>query len=46
MQEPEVSLRVAMDYIRRGKACADINVSIDGAHGMTETLFSFKMQGR
>ena len=32
MQEPEVSLRIAMKYIREGKTKCDVNVSIDGAH--------------
>ena len=32
MQEPEVSLLIAMAYIRDGKTHSDVTVSIDGAH--------------
>lgn len=41
MQEPEVSLLIAMAYIRDGKACNDIAVSIDGAHIKTSDTIHF-----
>lgn len=41
MQEPEVSLRIAMAYIRNCKTCSDIAVSIDGAHIKTKNTIHF-----
>ena len=41
MQEPEVSLRIAMKYIQEGKACSNIAVSIDGAHIHTNGTIHF-----
>ena len=41
MQEPEVSLRVAMHYIENGKTSADVTVSIDGAHVKTKDVVHF-----
>lgn len=41
MQEPEVSLRIAMAYIRDCKTCSDIAVSIDGAHIKTKNTIHF-----
>ena len=41
MQEPEVSLRIAMSYIRDGKTTNDITVSIDGAHIKTKNTINF-----
>ena len=41
MQEPEVSLRIAMEYIRDGKTCSDVTVSIDGAHIRTKDTVHF-----
>ena len=41
MQEPEVSLRIAMAYIRDGKTHSDITVSIDGAHIKTKDIIHF-----
>ena len=45
MQEPEVSLRIAMNYIRGSKTCANINVSIDGAHVKTKETVHFDIEG-
>lgn len=45
MQEPEVSLRIAMNYIQSGKTCANINVSIDGAHIKTKEAIHFDIDG-
>jgi hypothetical protein len=41
MQEPEVSLQIAMAYIRDGKTHSDITVSIDGAHVKTNNTIHF-----
>ena len=41
MQEPEVSLLIAMKYIRDGKVRNDIAVSIDGAHIKTNKTTHF-----
>ena len=41
MQEPEVSLRIAIKYIQEGKTCSDITVSIDGAHIKTKDTIHF-----
>lgn len=41
MQEPEVSLRIAMKYIHDGKTCSDVTVSIDGAHIKTKDKIHF-----
>lgn len=41
MQEPEVSLLIAMAYIRDGKTQKDITVSIDGAHVQTKSMIHF-----
>lgn len=45
MQEPEVSLRIAMNYIQGGKTCANVNVSIDGAHVKTKETIHFDVEG-
>lgn len=45
MQEPEVSLRIAINYIQSRKTCADINVSIDGAHVKTNGTVHFDIAG-
>ena len=45
MQEPEVSLRIAMNYIQNGKTCANVNVSIDGAHVKTKGTIHFDIEG-
>ena len=41
MQEPEVSLWIAMAYISGGKTQKDITVSIDGAHVQTNGIVHF-----
>ena len=41
MQEPEVSLRIAMHYIESSKTSADVTVSIDGAHVRTKDVAHF-----
>ena len=41
MQEPEVSLRIAMHYIESSKTSADVTVSIDGAHVRTKDVVHF-----
>ena len=41
MQEPEVSLLIAMKYIQDGKTSSDIAVSIDGAHIKTSNAIHF-----
>ena len=41
MQEPEVSLRIAMKYIQEHKTYSDITVSIDGAHIKTKGTIHF-----
>lgn len=41
MQEPEVSLRIAMAYIQDGKTRSDVTVSIDGAHIKTKETIHF-----
>lgn len=38
MQEPEVSLWIAMKYIQEGKTSADVAVLIDGAHIKTKDV--------
>ena len=43
MQEPEVSLRIAMYYIESGKTSADVAVSIDGAHVKTKDTVHFAL---
>ena len=43
MQEPEVSLRIAMRYIQEGKTSADVTVSIDGAHIKTKDTIHFDL---
>lgn len=45
MQEPEVSLRIAISYIQSGRACANVNVSIDGAHIKTKENVHFDIEG-
>ena len=45
MQEPEVSLRIAMYYIQKGETCDDITVSIDGAHIKTKSIVHFDLAG-
>lgn len=41
MQEPEVSLLIAMRYIQEGKTHSDVTVSIDGAHVKTNDTIHF-----
>ena len=41
MQEPEVSLRIAMKFIQENKTCSDIRVSLDGAHIKTKDTIHF-----
>ena len=41
MQEPEVSLLIAMKYIQNGQTSSDIAVSIDGAHIKTSGTIHF-----
>lgn len=41
MTEPEVSLLVALEYIKNGKTHNDITVSIDGAHIKTKNTVHF-----
>ena len=41
MQEPEVSLRIAMAYIKDGKTHSNVTVSIDGAHIKTKDTIHF-----
>ena len=43
MQEPEVSLWIAMNYIRDGLTSADVTVSIDGAHIKTKDATHFDL---
>jgi len=43
MQEPEVSLWIAMKYIQEGKTSADVAVSIDGAHIKTKDVIHFDL---
>ena len=45
MQEPEVSLRIAMYYIESGKTGVDVSVSIDGAHVRTRDIVHFDLIG-
>ena len=45
MQEPEVSLRIAMNYIQGEKTCANVSVSIDGAHVKTKETIHFDVEG-
>ena len=44
MQEPEVSLRVAIFYIRKGYTHQDVSVSIDGAHIQTSGSIHFDIR--
>ena len=41
MTEPEVSLYIAMKYIRSGEAIRDVTVSVDGAHIRTKNTVHF-----
>ena len=41
MTEPEVSLRIAMNYAQSGEVCKDITVSVDGAHIKTLNAIHF-----
>lgn len=41
MQEPEVSLRIAMKYIESGETLENITISIDGAHIKTKDTIHF-----
>ena len=43
MQEPEVSLRLAMRYIKEDMTSEDIAVSIDGAHIKTKDVVHFEL---
>lgn len=45
MQEPEVSLRIAMKYIQEGRTKKDVTVSIDGAHIKTNDTVHFDISG-
>lgn len=45
MQEPEVSLRIAMKYIQDGKTNHNVAVSIDGAHIKTKDTVHFDIMG-
>ena len=45
MQEPEVSLRIAMKYIQDHQTCNDVAVSIDGAHIKTKHIVHFDLMG-
>ena len=45
MQEPEVSLRIAMKYIHDSETCDDVAVSIDGAHIKTKDTVHFDLVG-
>ena len=44
MQEPEVSLRIAMKYIQDGMTNEDVIVSIDGAHVKTKDTIHFDIE--
>jgi hypothetical protein len=44
MQEPEVSLRIAMKYIQDGMTSKDVVVSIDGAHIKTKETVHFDIE--
>ena len=44
MQEPEVSLRVAMKYIQDGMTSKDVIVSIEGAHVKTKDTIHFDLE--
>lgn len=44
MQEPEVSLRIAMKYIQDGMTSKDVTVSIDGAHIKTKDTVHFDIE--
>ena len=41
MTEPEVSLRIAMQYVQNGESREDVTVSIDGAHVKTLNTMHF-----
>ena len=45
MTEPEVSLAIAMYYIRNGETLRDVVVSIDGAHIKTKNAIHFDIVG-
>ena len=45
MTEPEVSLAIAMYYIRNGETSKDVVVSIDGAHIKTKDAIHFDIVG-
>lgn len=45
MTEPEVSLAIAMYYIRNGETSKDVAVSIDGAHIKTNDVIHFDIVG-
>ena len=45
MTEPEVSLAIAMFYIRNGETSKDVTVSIDGAHIKTKDTVHFDIVG-
>ena len=45
MTEPEVSLAIAMYYIRNGETSKDVAVSIDGAHIRTKDVIHFDIVG-
>lgn len=45
MQEPEVSLRIAMKYIHDEKTYSNVSVSIDGAHVKTKETIHFDVLG-
>lgn len=43
MTEPEVSLLLTLDYIRKKKTQKDVKVSIDGAHIKTGNQIHFNI---
>lgn len=45
MQEPEVSLRIAIKYIQDSETSEDVCVSIDGAHIKTKDKVHFDLTG-
>ena len=45
MQEPEVSLRIAMKYIENNSTDNNVEVSLDGAHIKTKSTFHFDVVG-
>lgn len=44
MTEPEVSLRLAMYYIKNHLTEQDVKVSIDGAHIKTGSILNFDIK--